>query len=202
MARMKVEQNVSRKNIIISNAATLFKERGYKATSMRDLAEKVGIEAASLYNHITSKRELLNTICFNVAGRFTNKITEVEADERDSLARIEKLLRYHVWEMINNYDEVYVSDREWRNMEDPHLTEYRELRRSYRKRFAAIVQQGINQKELKDMDALTAVMIFLNAIQAVDQWHRIVHKVSSTELEENMVTLMINGIAKQEVSKK
>lgn len=202
MARMKVEQNVSRKNIIVFNAATLFKEKGYKATSMRDLAEKVGIEAASLYNHIASKRELLNTICFNVATRFTDKIAEVEGDEISTLARIEKLLRYHVWEMVNNYDEVYVSDREWRNMEDPYLTEYRELRRSYRKRFAAIVQQGINRNELKDIDANTAVMIFLNAIQAVDQWHRIIHKVTSTELEDQMITLMINGITKQGAPKK
>lgn len=196
MARMKVEQNVSRKNIIISNAASLFKEKGFKASSMRDLAVKVGIEAASLYNHITSKNELLNIICFNVATQFTNKISEVEKEKTSSINKIEKLLRYHVCEMINNYEEVYVSDREWRNMQDPQLTQYRELRRSYRKRFAAIVQHGIDGKELKKIDANTAVMIFLNAIAAVDQWHRIVHKVSSKELENNMIALLINGIKK------
>ncbi len=38
------------------------------------------------------------------------------------------------------------------------------------------------------------VMIFLNAITAVDQWHRIVHKVSSKELGNNMITIMIDGI--------
>ena len=192
-----MEQNVSRKKIIIATAASLFKEKGYKATSMRDLAEKVGIEAASLYNHITSKRELLNAICFNVAKRFTDTLNEVLSGTTSSMDRIEKLLRYHAWEMINNYDEVYVSDREWRNMEDPHLTEYRELRRSYRKRFAAVVQQGIDHHEVKDIDAHTAVMIFLNAIQAVDQWHRIVHKVSSKELEDHMITILIDGIKKQ-----
>lgn len=196
MARMKVEQNVSRKNIIISNAASLFKEKGFKASSMRDLALKVGIEAASLYNHITSKNELLNTICFNVAKHFTDKITEVETEKTDSISKIEMLLRYHASQMINNYEKVYVSDREWRNMANPHLTEYRELRRSYRKRFTAIVQQGIKRKEIKDIDANTAVMIFLNAIHAVDQWHRIVHKVSSKELENNMIALLINGIKK------
>ena len=42
----------SRKELIITQAAIIFKQKGYSATSMRELAEKVGIEAASLYNHI------------------------------------------------------------------------------------------------------------------------------------------------------
>ena len=196
-----MEHNASRKKIIIATAASLFKEKGYKASSMRDLAEKVGVEAASLYNHISSKRELLNDICFSVANRFTDTINEVQADTAASMDKIEKLLRYHVWEMINNYDEVYVSDREWRNMENPHLTEYRELRRSYRKRFAAIVQHGIDHHEIKEVDANTAVMIFLNAVQAVDQWHRIVHKVSSKQLEDHMIAVLINGIKREQTNK-
>ena len=49
MARIKTEKNGSRKDVIVSKAATLFREKGYKAASMRDLAEAVGAEAASLY---------------------------------------------------------------------------------------------------------------------------------------------------------
>ena len=50
-----------------------------KAASMRDLAERVGVEAASLYNHIRSKTELLHDICFNVANVFWEHIHKVEA---------------------------------------------------------------------------------------------------------------------------
>ena len=62
MARLKVEQHESHKDLIVSKAASLFKEKGFKASSMRHLAESLGIEAASLYNHISSKNELLHTI--------------------------------------------------------------------------------------------------------------------------------------------
>ena len=48
MARIKTEKNGSRKDVIVRKAATLFREKGYKAASMRDLAEAVGVEAASL----------------------------------------------------------------------------------------------------------------------------------------------------------
>lgn len=196
MSKIKTPDNTSKKEIIYAVAAELFREKGFRATSMRELAAKVGIEAASLYNHIHGKNDLLNGICFKIANSFTRKMDEVENENCTIIEKIEKLLRFHVHEMVHDYKNVYVSDREWRNMEEPELTKYREMRRSYRKRFAAIVEKGISRGEIKKIDANTAVMIFLNAISAVDQWHRIVHKVDSKDLENNMVTILIDGLRK------
>ena len=194
MAKIKTTDNNSKREFIIIHAAKLFKEKGYKAASMRELAASVGVEAASLYNHIESKEDLLNAICMNVANRYTSRIGELENQEIPVIEKIEKLIRFHVKEMMNNYEEVYVTDHDWRNMSEPHLSEYREMRRNYRKRFAAIVQQAIDQNEIKSVDANSAVMIFINAIAAVDQWHRIVHKVNSKDLEDNIITILVNGI--------
>lgn len=196
MAKIKTSEAGSKKEIIQKIAAALFREKGFRATSMRELAARVGIEAASLYNHIDGKNDLLISICFKVANNFTRKITEVEASDTTTLEKVEALLRFHVHEMVNDYEYVYVSDREWRNMEEPELTKYREMRRLYRKRFASIVEKGILRGEIKKLDANTAVMIILNSISAVDQWHRIVHKVSAEELENNMVSLFIDGLRK------
>lgn len=196
MAKIKTTENSSKKEIIIEHAAKLFKEKGFKAASMRELAAVVGVEAASLYNHIQSKGELLKAICFNVANRYTSNIELLETEKSSVIEKVEKLLRFHIREMIENYEEVYVTDNDWRNMEDPELSEYREMRRSYRKRFAQIVQQGIDAGELKCLDANSAVMVFVNAIAAIDQWHRIVHKVSREDIEENIITILVNGIKK------
>ena len=61
MARIKTEKNGSRKDVIVRKAATLFREKGYKAASMRDLAEAVGVEAAleGLGSTITDDDQLL-----------------------------------------------------------------------------------------------------------------------------------------------
>ena len=80
MARIRTAKDVSRKEVIIKAAAKLFHEKGYKAASMRDLAVKVGVEAASLYNHIRSKSELLHDICFDVANIFNAHINDIEVE--------------------------------------------------------------------------------------------------------------------------
>src|SRR5690349_13909502 len=104
MARIKTDKDLSRKDVIVKAAAVLFHEKGYKAASMRDLAEKVGVEAASLYNHIRSKTELLHDICFVVANRFWEHMNQAESSKEPAIAKIEELLRFHIREMVYNFE--------------------------------------------------------------------------------------------------
>ena len=195
MAKIKSnDNNSSKRDVIINVAAGLFKEKGYKASSMRELATRVGVEAASLYNHIKSKDELLKEICFTVLKKFHAHIEKLENEKLPGAQKVEKIIRFHVNEMMVNYEHVYVTDQNWRMLEEPGLTQYRELRRQYRRRFTAIVQKGIDANELKPLDANSIVMVILNAIAAVDQWHRIIHKVESNNLENIIVSMLVDGI--------
>jgi AcrR family transcriptional regulator len=196
MARIQTNKEISRKEVILKASASLFREKGYKAASMRDLAEKVGVEAASLYNHIRSKAELLHDICFDVANIFTENIIEVEASGKTSIEKLETLLRFHIRQMIDNFEEVYVADREWRYLTEPYLSNYQNQRRSYRRRFAAIIEEGIKQGEINKIDASTTVLILLHAVSGIESWHRSKQKISGQELEENMLTILIEGVKK------
>ena len=196
MGRIKTDSLNTRKDIIIRKAAELFKEKGYTAASMRELADIVGVEAASLYNHIRGKSELLHLICFDVANRYAQFMDEVEADNMPCLQKIEKLLRFHIENMVKNFDEVYVCDREWRYLDEPYLSTFQNQRRTHRKRFAEIIEEGILKKEFKKIDPTTAVLIMLHSISGIESWHRSKQKFDGKELEENMVMILVAGIKK------
>lgn len=189
-------KKASKKEFILKKAAQMFREKGFAATSMRDLAETVGIEAASLYNHIRSKNEMLESICFEVANRFTIYMDEIEATSNGSIKKIETLLRFHIKQMIENFEEVIVCDREWKHLDEPYLSNFHNQRRSYRKRFAAIIEEGITKGEIKRIDAPTAVLIMLHSVNGIESWHRSTAKISAKELEDNMVLIMIDGLRK------
>ncbi len=189
-----IRKKASKKEIILQKAAAMFREKGFAATSMRDLAESVGIEAASLYNHIRSKNEILEAICFEVANRFTANLDAVEHTNQSSISKTESLLRFHIQQMINHYEEVYVSDREWKHLTEPFLSNFQNQRRTYRKRFAAIIEEGIQKKEIKKIDAATSVLIMLHAVSGIESWHRSTAKISASELEDNMILIMIDGL--------
>ena len=197
MAKIQ-RRKASKKELILVKAAAMFREKGFPATSMRDLAESVGIEAASLYNHIRSKNEILEAICFEVANRFNAHLDEIEASNLTSIQKVETLLRFHINQMIENYESVYVSDREWKHLEEPYLSNFQSQRRNYRKKFTLIIQQGIEKKEIRSIDAATSILIMLHAVSGIESWHRSKTKITAQELEDNMITIMIDGLRKQE----
>lgn len=196
MAKIKSRKNGTKKETIVEAAAQLFHEKGFSATSMRDLAEKVGVEAASLYNHIQSKSELLQEICFKVANEFTANVETIDAQASTAIAKIEALLRFHIRQMVYNYQEVYVADREWKHLADPYLSNFQNQRRVYRQRFAGIIEEGIKHKEIKVIDAPTAVLIILHAVSGIESWHRSRKKISAELLEKNMVLILVEGLKK------
>lgn len=197
MAKLQ-RRKASKKELILEKAASMFRQKGFAATSMRDLAETVGIEAASLYNHIRSKNEILEAICFDVANRFNTNMAAIEAGSQSSIVKIETLLRFHIRQMIEKYEEVYVSDREWKHLEEPYLSNFQNQRSTYRKRFAAIIEEGIQKNEIRNIDAPTAVLIMLHAVSGIESWHRSKAKINAEELETNMVMIMIDGLRKHE----
>lgn len=201
MARIK-NKTGTKKEIIIGAAAKLFYANGFPATSMRDLAEKVGVEAASLYNHISSKSEILQEICFAVASSFMSRMEEIASSDQHSINKLESLLRLHIRQMIERHEFVHVSDREWRHLKDPYLSDYQEQRRIYRRRFAAIIEDGIVKGEIKHVDAPTAVLIMLHAISGIESWHRSRKKISGEMLEDNMVMILIEGMKEKNSSSK
>ncbi len=194
MALTKGKKNSPRREVILEKAAHLFRKHGFNATSMRDLAENVGVEAASLYNHINSKAELLQEICFKIANKFTTYMDEVIAADVSAIAKIELILRFHIRQMIHNYEEVYVSDREWKHLQDPYLSNFKNQRRTHRQRIAAIIEEGIRKEEIKKIDAPTAVLILLHAVSGIESWHRSRQKISGELLEQNMVLILVEGL--------
>ena len=194
MAASKGKKNSPRKEVILEKAAHLFRKNGFNATSMRDLAENVGVEAASLYNHINSKAELLQEICFKIANKFTEHMDEVVASDQAAIVKIEAILRFHIRQMIHNFEEVYVSDREWKHLTDPYLSNFKNQRRTHRQRIATIIEEGIGKGEIKKIDAPTAVLILLHAVSGIESWHRSRVKISGELLEQNMIMILIEGL--------
>ncbi|MEE6187310.1 HTH-type transcriptional repressor KstR2 [Mycovorax composti] len=184
----------AKKELILKTAATMFRERGFAASSMRDLAEKIGIEAASLYNHIQSKAQILEEIITGVAELCKNHLINIDKNNSTSLQKIESLIRFHTNMMIHHFEEYSVMVNEWMHLEKDKLNLFAQARREYVKRMEAIVQEGIDKGELKPIMPYVVVLNILSAVRGLEFWHRSAKSHSAKEIEENMVAHLIGGI--------
>lgn len=65
------------KDLILHTALQLFSEHGYDGVSMRDLASEVGIKAASIYNHFSSKEDIFNSLLVEMQNRYEKTVNTV-----------------------------------------------------------------------------------------------------------------------------
>ena len=184
----------SKKEVILANAAAMFKDKAFSATYMRDLSEAVGIEAASLYNHIQSKSEILQDIIFRTATECNLNLEEVDRSGVSALNKIEDIIRFHVKMMLNNFEEYHVMTHEWIHLSEPWLSNFVNQRRNYVQRLEAMVEEGVRSKELKPVIPYVAVLTILSAVRGLEFWHRSRKKYSPQEIEDNMVLHLISGL--------
>jgi AcrR family transcriptional regulator len=162
---------------------------------MRDLALEVGMEAASLYNHIRSKSELLTEICFRIAHAFTAQLDELERDESlSSLKKLEAVLRFHIRMWVDKLDEVLVTNNESRYLEEPYLAAFLNERRVYVRRLENIIEEGIRKGQIRPIEPYAAVLTLMSAVRGIEFWHRTKKNVSAQQLEESMVTNLVSGL--------
>ena len=187
-------KKISRKEQIVETASRLFREKGYKASSMRLLAEHMGMEAASLYNHISGKEELLKEICFEVAANYLKQLAEVENKAVSPKEKVELIIRFQIQMMLERFEQVYISQRDWKHLHEPWLSDFLAQRRQYEKRFSDIIASGIEAGAFADINPYVAVLGILSAIRGVEHWHRHKKGVSATVLEDDLTSMLIKGL--------
>ncbi|TFZ64814.1 TetR/AcrR family transcriptional regulator [Hymenobacter sp. UV11] len=192
---LKIKKSVKRE-LILTEAAKLFKDRGYSGTSMRDLAGQVGMEAASMYNHIKSKDELLDTICFRISDTYISQLQDTAAQAIPYGEKIKALVQLHIRLMVEDSAAVSVANHDWKYLPEPRLTEFKQARKAYEKGFAALIEAGIAAGEFRPVNVSVALFTVLSAVRWVELWYRPGRGLTAEELESNIITVLLGGLEK------
>lgn len=184
----------TRKDVIIEEAAILIREKGYVAATMRDIAAKVGIEAASLYNHIQSKQHILHEICFKLADQYTTKMSRIDSSEESAIVKLKQLIELHI-DINTKYSALStVMNDEWRHLKEPHLSRFLELRNSYERKFLRIIYEGKEQGELRDINPKVAMYSILGSIRWLQNWYSPGKQPGLEEIKHSITELLLGGI--------
>ena len=156
---------------IIEIATDLFKAKGYIGTSMRDLADAVGMEAASLYSHVESKDELLQNICFRMAEKFMQSIEQVTRTPNCSNTELlEMIINEHVRVITEDINATAVFWNEWKYLSEPAQTELSQLQIDYEHKLKAILDAGVRAGEFRITDTTFTTMAMLSTLNGLQKW--------------------------------
>lgn len=185
----------TRKHEIIKTAARLFKEKGYSAVTMRDIAKAMGIKAASLYNHINSKQEILNAIIISVAEQFTEGMKAICNSNDSSVKKLKDIIVLHVNIANRNTDGIAALNNDWMHLEEQ-LEYYLRLRHDYEDDFRKIIQQGIDDGEIVNLNSDVMLFSILSTLRSLYLWIPKKEHLDIDELTANLSQVLISGINK------
>lgn len=183
-----------RKKQILKTAAQLFKQRGYSAVTMRDLATALEMKAASLYNHISGKQEILSEIILQVAHEFTAGMVAVQASGDSAFAKAESLIALHIKIALEFSNSLAVMNTDWMHLEGVAYEEYMRLRKGYEQDFKSILLQGMTTGEFKNSSVDTMLFNLLSTLRSIYLW---IPRRSDTELhtlKTELPDLLLRGM--------
>ena len=183
-----------RKTDIVTISAKLFKEKGYSAVTMRDIAQALDIKAASLYNHIKSKQEILELIVIEIAEEYTNTIREIEISEQSSVHKIERVIQLHIDITVKNPDALASLNNDWMHLPADEFNYFLKMREEYEDIFRRIVKKGIADGEIKNDNAEVIIFSILSTIRTLYLWYGKKKDFNAKTLKTNLAKVLLNGI--------
>jgi len=187
-------KTATRKEEIVDVASQLFKERGYSAVSMRDIAQEIGMKAASLYNHIESKQEILSLLILELARKFTSGMAEVMETKISPLQKIEKLIQLHIDITVNYSEALAALNNDWMHLEGKDLEEFTHMREEYEQNFRNIIKEGISLGQLQPRHPEVILFSILSTLRTLYLWYQKRGKLDVNVLKKDMVAVLLRGI--------
>ncbi len=185
----------------IENAASeMFRERGYAATSVRDIARALDMQGASLYAHVASKEDMLWSIVTRAADRFDDAVAPIAADTGIPLpGRLAAMIRAHIRVVTDDLGNAASFLYEWRFLSDERRTDVARRRDAYEALYRDVIQQAVAEGVFEaGTDPHLAAILVLSALNGVAVWYRADGELSPDQIGDRLAGLFLDGLRTRE----
>lgn len=177
---------------ILNAAAHLFRERGYQRTTVRDIADAVGLLSGSLFYHVHSKEEMLAQIMREAALASCVRAEEAIAGPAPAAEKLRRLIRMELSclssENLRDYHSVLFF--EWREIPEPARIELMSLRSRYSRLWRGVFEACRNEGQLRcEPDA--ARLALRGAINGALIWFEASGRYSLDEYADILANLVL-----------
>jgi AcrR family transcriptional regulator len=181
---------------LFDTAATLFWQKGYAATTTREIAAAVGVQQASLYYHIGSKEDLLYQLCVASLQQLRGDVQSAVDEVRDPLGRIRALIRAHLATLLTYQVRHVTMLTELRALSKGHHEEVLELRKQYGSLVRSVLEEAQAAGMVRsDIPAQYLYLALLNVLNWAVLWFRRDQELPADRLDGLFTPVFLDGAA-------
>ena len=185
-------EETNRRSDIVRAAGRLFHEKGYSATTIRDIATAVDMRSGSPFYHFKTKHDMLRAVVLEGMNTISEAVAKAAASGKSPRATFEAMLRAHLGQLLGG---------EGRDFAATLLHESRHLNPEVRAELVTLKDryEAMWQKALKDLkragliadDSRVARLFLLGALNWTVQWYRPDGSASIEQIARQLACLVI-----------
>ncbi len=189
----------ARRDQIQAAAQQLFREKGYLATSMRDIADEMQMKGGgSLYAHIKGKEELLWEIATEAVKAFFGALEPILAKNLPPVEKLREAMIAHMLVITEHLGATAVYFDEWRHLRDERRVEFQAHRSRYERLFQGLIHDGMESGAFRSLDERLATLHMLGSMNAIRRWYRPDGRLPAPALAASIADMLLNGLRRCE----
>lgn len=188
----------SKEQEIITVAARLFKEKGYRATTLEDIAAAVGMLKGSLYYYIRSKEELLYLVVRDPIRQAYNRLDDIVNAALPVRVKIAQAIENHMTLYHQHYPHIAVYLHDYHHLMQQLQQNVIETPKHYQRLWAVLLQQGVDAGELRsDLNVKVSGYAILGMCNWVYRWYNPHGTLSAEAIADIFTTLVLEGLIRK-----
>lgn len=158
-----------KRNRMLRAAAQCFNLKGYSGTSLKDVADRLGLTDAALYYYVRNKEELVY-LCYLRAADVGRDAMQRAIDEGGSgFDKVARYLRYHIEIMVGDRGPIAIMS-EIPSLKPEHRDEVLALSRKHSAAFEALLERGIEDGSIAACDVRMTGNAVMGALNWIPKW--------------------------------
>lgn len=184
---------------LLELAARMFAERGFRATTVRDIADAAGILSGSLYHHFDSKETILDELLSSYLEELLDTYRAIEKAGDGPATKLRELVRTSFRSLSEHRAAITVLQNERAYLRT--LARFGYLTKSeeeVRRIWITVLRDGVESGHFrKDLDPVVTYRFLRDAVWVAVRWFRADGPLSADELAEHYLTLIFDGLSAQ-----
>jgi TetR/AcrR family transcriptional regulator, cholesterol catabolism regulator len=183
----------TRWNEIVDAAATLFRQKGFVATSLEDIAGEVGMYKGSLYHYIKSKEDLLTAVVREPADQILADVRDVAGQDMSPSEKIRRITRSLLRVLDESFTRcaVYLDEVAGRHRSD----EWAAMDREYVLAVVGVIEDGQRCGEFSRLlDPRTTTLALIGSLHWLTRWYEPGGALAGAEIADNLCDSFLVGL--------
>lgn len=187
---------LSRRDELLDLAATMFADRGLRATTVRDIADSAGILSGSLYHHFKSKEQMVEEVLRDFLDWLFGRYQEIVEAETDPLERVKGLFMASFEAIEHRHAQVVIYQDEAKRLSPlPQFSFVDERNREQRRMWVDILKQGVAEGRFRpDLDVDLVYRFIRDTTWVSVRWYQPGGPLTAEQVGRQYLAIVLGGI--------